>query len=71
MIKMKVIFFRLLLAFVFSGMIGYEREVSESNAGLKTHILVAIGATIVALLQIEIIGYVRELALANQVVRLT
>ncbi len=62
---MKVIFFRLLLAFVFSGMIGYEREVSESNAGLKTHILVAIGATIVALLQIEIIGYVRELALAN------
>lgn len=62
---MEIIFFRLLLAFIFSGLIGYEREVSESHAGLKTHILVAIGATMVALLQSEIIGYVQGLAAVN------
>lgn len=62
---MDIILFRLLLAVVLSGFIGYEREVSESSAGLKTHILVAIGATIIALLQVEIIDYVREIAIAN------
>lgn len=61
----ETIIFRLFLAFVFSAMIGYEREVSHSNAGLKTHILVAIGATIIALLQMEIIFHVRSIALAN------
>ena len=60
-----IILLRLFLALVFSGMIGYEREMNESNAGLKTHILVAIGATIVALIQVEITDYVREIALAN------
>ncbi|NLY37385.1 MAG: MgtC/SapB family protein [Tissierellia bacterium] len=60
-----IILFRLFLALIFSGLIGYEREVSESNAGLKTHILVAIGSTIVALMQVEITQYVREIGLAN------
>lgn len=60
-----IIVLRLFLAMLFSGLIGYEREVSESNAGLKTHILVALSATIIALLQMEVIGYVRDLALAS------
>lgn len=29
------IIFRLFLAVVFAGIIGYEREVNQSNAGLK------------------------------------
>lgn len=60
-----VILLKLFLALVFSGLIGYEREINESNAGLKTHILVAIGATLVALMQVEITDYVRDIALAN------
>ena len=60
-----IILLRLFLALVFSGLIGYEREMNESNAGLKTHIIVAIGATIVALIQVEITDYVRGIALAN------
>ncbi len=60
-----IILLRLFLALVFSGFIGYEREVSESNAGLKTHILVAIGATLIALMQVEITDYVRAIALVN------
>ncbi len=47
------IFVRLLLSMVFSGLIGFEREKSNSNAGMKTHILVGMGATIVALIQVE------------------
>ncbi|NLC96633.1 MAG: MgtC/SapB family protein [Erysipelotrichaceae bacterium] len=47
------IFSRLLLSMIFSGLIGFEREKSNSNAGMKTHILVGMGATIVALIQVE------------------
>lgn len=47
------IFIRLLLSLLFSGLIGFEREKSNSNAGMKTHILVGMGATIVALIQVE------------------
>lgn len=61
----EVVIFRLFLAFVFSAIIGYEREVNQSNAGLKTHILVALGSTLVALLQVEIINFVREIAISN------
>ncbi len=61
----EVVIFRLFLAFVFSAIIGYEREVNQSNAGLKTHILVALGSTLVALLQVEIIHFVREIAISN------
>lgn len=51
---------KLFVALLFSGLIGYEREMSESNAGLKTHILVGVGSAIIALIQVEIIGLVLE-----------
>lgn len=38
---------KLCLAVLFSGIIGYEREHSHRPAGFRTHILVAVGATIV------------------------
>ena len=52
------IFVRLLLSIIFSGLIGLERERNNSSAGLKTHILVGMGATIIALIQIEVISFV-------------
>lgn len=45
---------RVFLAILISGIIGYEREKNQSSAGLKTHILVCISATIIALIQSEI-----------------
>ena len=40
---------RLLLAFVFGGAIGMERSYKNSNAGIRTHILVCIGATVASM----------------------
>ncbi len=41
-----VIFGRLLLAAVCSGLVGYERETAQKSAGLRTHTLVGVGAAI-------------------------
>lgn len=38
---------KMVLAVIFSGVIGYEREHSHRPAGFRTHILVAVGATLV------------------------
>lgn len=56
------ILIRLSLSLIFSGLIGYEREVSESNAGLKTHILVGIGSTIVSLMQLQLVNEVLKMS---------
>ncbi|HRX58671.1 MAG TPA: MgtC/SapB family protein [Eubacteriales bacterium] len=40
-------FGRVLLAAVLAGVIGYEREHVQRNAGMRTHILVAVGAALV------------------------
>lgn len=48
------ILFRLILAVVIGGIIGYEREYSNRTAGFRTHILVCMGAAIVSLTQIRI-----------------
>ncbi|MFM1601522.1 MgtC/SapB family protein [Helcococcus ovis] len=42
---------------LFSGLIGLERE-KNSSAGLKTHILVSMGATFIALIQIDVMSFV-------------
>lgn len=43
----------LALAVIISGVIGFERETKSKPAGLKTHIIVCVAATIVALIQRE------------------
>lgn len=45
---------RLLLAVIMSGAIGFDREFKSRPAGMRTHILVCVGATMIALLQAEI-----------------
>lgn len=50
------IMLRLFLAILMGGAIGAERELHNRPAGLRTHILVCMGATIIALIQVEI-GY--------------
>lgn len=48
------ILLRLGIAIVMGGAIGYEREYKSRPAGMKTHILVCVGATLIALIQQEI-----------------
>lgn len=45
---------RLIISFIISGIIGYERERKNRAAGFRTHILVCVGATMISLLQIDI-----------------
>lgn len=50
------VFIRLMLALVLGGVVGFEREHKSRPAGLRTHILVCIGA---ALVQVTAINYIK------------
>ncbi|SEK61667.1 putative Mg2+ transporter-C (MgtC) family protein [Carnobacterium iners] len=56
---------RLLVAVLFGGIIGYEREIKGHNAGLRTHILVCVGAALFSLVQIQATYTTIELAMGN------
>lgn len=49
-----VVVFRLVLAAVLSGVIGFEREFHGRAAGFRTHILLCVGSTLVMLTSIHI-----------------
>ncbi len=51
------IFIRIFLAIVVGGVIGFERERSNRPAGFRTHVLVCVGATVISLIQLEMIDY--------------
>lgn len=59
------IFLRLILAVLFGSAIGYEREIKGHDAGLRTHILVCLGACIVTLVQLEVTYNTVEMGLNN------
>lgn len=49
-----IIAIRLLMAAIFGAMIGFEREINTAEAGLRTHILVAVAAALFTILTFEI-----------------
>lgn len=49
-----IIAIRLLIAAILGGMIGFEREWNTAEAGLRTHILVALAAALFTILAFEI-----------------
>jgi len=53
---------RLALAFALGGVIGWEREHEEKPAGLRTFILVCMGAALFILVTLELIREAQELA---------
>ncbi|MGM0213513.1 MgtC/SapB family protein [Enterococcus sp. AZ109] len=59
------IMLRLLIAMVMGGAIGIEREYRNRPAGIRTHILVCMGATIIALIQTEIASNSLRYAIEN------
>lgn len=57
------IILRLLLSMLLGGFIGFERERSNHAAGLRTHIMVSLGSTLIMLLSIY--GFVDFIKEAN------
>ncbi|MBU5592841.1 MgtC/SapB family protein [Clostridium sp. MSJ-4] len=51
--KVHEVIFRLLIAIVIAGAIGYERESRNRPAGFRTHILVCVGAAVISMIQIH------------------
>ena len=47
------IILRLILSAILGGLIGMEREISNRPAGLRTHILVTIGSSLIMLVSID------------------
>ena len=45
---------RVTLSFLMSGLIGFEREVRRHEAGLRTHILVCVGSTLIMLTSLHV-----------------
>lgn len=56
---------RVLMAVAFGGLIGYEREIKGQSAGFRTHMLVSVGAVIIALIQVEATNQILNLAANN------
>jgi len=53
MIEYAEILLRLILAVVFGGFIGLEREIVHRPAGIRTHMLVSLGSALFVLVMIE------------------
>lgn len=71
-LQFQTIFFRLLLSTILSGIIGFERGFRGRAAGLRTHILVGIGATLIVMTGmygVENLGYAADpMRMAAQVI---
>jgi putative Mg2+ transporter-C (MgtC) family protein len=47
---------KLVLAAILGGLVGFEREVHRKPAGMRTHSLVCIGATLFTIMSVNIVG---------------
>jgi putative Mg2+ transporter-C (MgtC) family protein len=52
---------RLALSFVLSGFIGIERQLHRRNAGLRTHILVSVGACLIMLTSLYVFDIYKDI----------
>lgn len=52
----QVIAMRLTAAVLFGGILGFERELSERPAGLRTHMLVCLASATFAIVSVEMVG---------------
>ncbi|MGM9624957.1 MAG: MgtC/SapB family protein, partial [Eubacteriales bacterium] len=71
-LEFKTILFRLFLSTLLSGIIGFERGFRGRAAGLRTHILVGIGSTLIVMTGVygvENLGYAADpMRMAAQVI---
>ena len=59
------ILIRITLACVVGGLIGYERKISGKPAGITTHLVVCLGATVVTMIQKQIDMDILKMAKEN------
>ncbi|WDR04107.1 MgtC/SapB family protein [Devosia algicola] len=59
-LPLHIVLIRLFIAAVLGGVIGFEREVHTAEAGLRTHILVAVAAALFTILTFEIFHTISE-----------
>jgi len=55
-----IIIFRILLSGLLSSLIGFEREIRHRSAGLRTHILVCLGSTLVMLTSLYVFDIYKD-----------
>ena len=65
MLSWKVLFFRIAVAVVIGAVIGIDREIKNRPAGMRTHVLVCVGAALVALIEQQYVGDVIKLGQAS------
>ncbi len=59
------VIFRLMLAIIIGGLIGYEREYKNRPAGFRTHILVCIGACVISIIQLYDLEKTTQMIIKN------
>src|SRR5690606_195680 len=59
------ILIRIGMAIICGSAIGYEREAKGHNAGLRTHMLVAVGSASIAMVQVEASYDIIRMVIAN------
>lgn len=64
-VSVQTIMIKLVIGCIIGGLIGYDREYKNRPAGIKTHILVCLGACILAMVQQEIMNQSLSIALHN------
>jgi putative Mg2+ transporter-C (MgtC) family protein len=57
--------FKILLSVVLSSVIGVEREIRQKGAGLRTHILVGVGSTLIVLTSLHIFEIYKEITIID------
>jgi putative Mg2+ transporter-C (MgtC) family protein len=62
---LKEIILRIVLATLLSGLIGLERELRHRGAGLRTHILVCLGSTLIMLTSLYVFDIYKDVARAQ------
>ncbi len=59
------IFIKIILAIVLSGLIGLERELRQKGAGLRTHILVGVGSTLIVLTSLHLFDMYKDVTIVD------
>ena len=61
-LTVEMVLYRMMFAVILGAIIGIDREVKNRPAGMRTHVLVCVGATLIALVEQETIYYVVQLS---------
>jgi putative Mg2+ transporter-C (MgtC) family protein len=60
-----LILFKVVLSVLLSSLIGFERELRQKGAGLRTHILVGLGSTLIVLTSLHLFDIYREVTIID------